>query len=517
MPPPGPYAPPNQIPPPQGYNTQQQPQGSPHPQAPSPYGNPNQSHKSAGGAFGQMMNQAVTTGKPMLNKLGKTITSKLGGKPSTPGTPQHLQSYQSYQSHQGQQNQNQSYQPQSQTFNPHLQQPQQPQQQALQGSTAHAPQYPLHPQSNHASPPGYSGQNSYFPQQTPQTPNTQGSPTPQHPHSTPSYNNTQYGQGETMPEKQHMHVQQSQFGQSPTIQSQGQGFENQGQHQPLQAQYSGQQTGIVGGLQHPSQSQYSPSPHIPNASPNLSNTSAQQSQWGAPSFDSNSSQQTQQQRPNGSPLAQSYQPGLNPPNQQSHQQYWTPTSPVSPVNQAHNPPPPPISPTPPLPTDSKPHAPSNVSPPQSQPPVMAPKPVISHTAPTEFIAELPGDMESLSFSESKRPDHPPAMATSPSAYQAYQSPSMPAGSPSQGFTIPRRAVSISNAPFADPWRFADPLTELPTREFYVIADILFDALDKKFEPQNTGMLEASKILNSWVELTDDAKGGHRFLILNYRG
>jgi hypothetical protein len=148
---------------------------------------------------------------------------------------------------------------------------------------------------------------------------------------------------------------------------------------------------------------------------------------------------------------------------------------------------------------------------------MAPKPVISHTVPTEFIAELPGDMESLSFSESKRPDHPPAMATSPSAYQAYQSPSMPAGSPSQGFTIPRRAVSISNAPFADPWRFADPLTELPTREFYVIADILFDALDKKFEPQNTGMLEASKILNSWVELTDDAKGGHRFLILNYRG
>jgi hypothetical protein len=82
-----------------------------------------------------MVNQAVTTGKPMLNKLGKTITSKLGGKPSTPGTPQHLQNYQSYQSHQGQQNQNQSYQPQSQTFNPHLQQPQQ---QALQGSTAHA-------------------------------------------------------------------------------------------------------------------------------------------------------------------------------------------------------------------------------------------------------------------------------------------------------------------------------------------------------------------------------------------
>lgn len=63
---------------------------------------------------------------------------------------------------------------------------------------------------------------------------------------------------------------------------------------------------------------------------------------------------------------------------------------------------------------------------------------------------------------------------------------------------------MSNVPYADPWRFADPLTELPTREFYVLADLLYDALDRKFEPQNTGLLEASKILKSWIDLTEDA-------------
>ena len=63
---------------------------------------------------------------------------------------------------------------------------------------------------------------------------------------------------------------------------------------------------------------------------------------------------------------------------------------------------------------------------------------------------------------------------------------------------------MSSAPYADPWRFADPLTELPTREFYAIADLLFEALDRKFEPQNTGMLEASKVLRSWIDLSEDA-------------
>lgn len=50
------------------------------------------------------------------------------------------------------------------------------------------------------------------------------------------------------------------------------------------------------------------------------------------------------------------------------------------------------------------------------------------------------------------------------------------------------------------------MTEVPTREFYILADLLFDALDRRFEPNNTGLLEASKILASWVKLTDDARG-----------
>lgn len=52
-------------------------------------------------------------------------------------------------------------------------------------------------------------------------------------------------------------------------------------------------------------------------------------------------------------------------------------------------------------------------------------------------------------------------------------------------------------PLADPWSIADAHTELPTREFYMIADLLFDALDKRFEPKNTGLLEATKVLESW--------------------
>jgi len=54
------------------------------------------------------MNQAVTTGKPMMKKLIKTMSSKLGSKPSTVGAPQHHQSYQNYQQHYGQQAQAQT-------------------------------------------------------------------------------------------------------------------------------------------------------------------------------------------------------------------------------------------------------------------------------------------------------------------------------------------------------------------------------------------------------------------------
>jgi hypothetical protein len=77
-------------------------------------------------------------------------------------------------------------------------------------------------------------------------------------------------------------------------------------------------------------------------------------------------------------------------------------------------------------------------------------------------------------------------------------------SPTNRFSVPRRALSASSLPLADPWRFADPMTEQPTREFYILADLLFDALDRKIEPQNTGLLEAPKILRSWLELTQDA-------------
>jgi hypothetical protein len=56
---------------------------------------------------------------------------------------------------------------------------------------------------------------------------------------------------------------------------------------------------------------------------------------------------------------------------------------------------------------------------------------------------------------------------------------------------------MSSLPLADPWRVADPAAEVPTREFYILADLVFDALDRRFEPQNTGLLEASKILESW--------------------
>ncbi|KAJ4331823.1 hypothetical protein N0V87_008869 [Didymella glomerata] len=126
-------------------------------------------------------------------------------------------------------------------------------------------------------------------------------------------------------------------------------------------------------------------------------------------------------------------------------------------------------------------------------------------SPAEFIAELPADLVSLSIAETRPADHPAAPTPGHhSPYQAYQASPAPPGPSSPGFTVARRAVSVSSAPYADPWRFADPLTELPTREFYVIADLLFEALDRKFEPQNTGMLEASKVMKSWIDLSEDA-------------
>ncbi|KAF2190148.1 hypothetical protein K469DRAFT_24392 [Zopfia rhizophila CBS 207.26] len=124
----------------------------------------------------------------------------------------------------------------------------------------------------------------------------------------------------------------------------------------------------------------------------------------------------------------------------------------------------------------------------------------SSSGPTEFIAELPADLGNMNLGGGSQSHRPPSTQSSPQQqYQAYQPPgqSQHTSDHSQGFTVPRRAVSTSSLPLADPWRIADPNTEQPTREFFIIADLLFEGLDRKCEPQNTGMLEASKILESW--------------------
>ncbi|KAJ4990815.1 hypothetical protein SVAN01_03604 [Stagonosporopsis vannaccii] len=510
MPPPGAYVPPNQTqsnPSPQGYGAQQQPQNYQQPQAATTYqsstqgyGQPSQSHKGSGGTFGQMMNQAVTTSKPMLNKLSKTISSKLGSKPPTAGTPQHLQSYQNYHQHHSPQVQAHT-QPQSQTFNPHAQQTQQ----QPQASNAYATQQSPNPQPNYGQ-----GQNNYFVQQassnsqTPYTQTTPPPPPPQQQQQPPQtgYNNASYNQGGSAGGKQQVQAQGHHHqGQTSQIQAQTHN-QNQGQyqHQPLHAQHTGQQMGVVGNSQH-FQKPSSPSPHIPTASPHL--PSPQQAQWQNSHPTSEQPLNLGHQHPMAATAqAQSYFPSTNAPTQNNEQ--WMPLSPTGSEGIQNQGLQPSISPPPP-PNSSKPPVMPNVSPQQSQSTTPVPQATIARPEQsTEFLAELPADLGNLRLAETR----PTGSSTVPSpgqtsSYQAYQASSSQAPS-SPGFTIPRRAVSISNAPFADPWRFADPLTELPTREFYVMADLLFDALDRKFEPQNTGMLEASKILRSWIDLTEDA-------------
>lgn len=115
----------------------------------------------------------------------------------------------------------------------------------------------------------------------------------------------------------------------------------------------------------------------------------------------------------------------------------------------------------------------------------------------EFIAELPADMSSLSVLEGVKTEQATSTGSQAAPYRAYRPASGQNVSPGPGYTIARRAVSTSSLPLADPWRLADAKTELPTREFYILADVLFDSIDRKFEPQNTGLLEASKVLESW--------------------
>ncbi|KAH7083716.1 hypothetical protein FB567DRAFT_529772 [Paraphoma chrysanthemicola] len=466
-------------------------------------GQPGHAHKQGGGAFGQMMNQAVTTGKPMLNKLGKTISSKLGGKPPAGGPPQHLQSYQNYQDHNQppvfqQQSQNQNYSPQAQ------QRPWQPPQQPSQPSQPSQPpppnaytppqQSPFQQTSNYATPAsGHSGQSNYFPAQNAQQQNTQAPHAPfnQGGVAGTEQQQQQYGQQGGQPYGQYQQDQP----QGPYMgQHQGQ---PQGQfqqdHQP-QGQYMGQQqTGVAAGVPAPGYPQQTPGPQIGDVSPIIPpNKPVAQPQWGA--------SPGSEQPPAGA--HQPYQTVPSPPIQPNQQQQWTPMSPVSPHG---HPAIPPASASPP-PTQQaymQPQAPHNITPQTTQPPTPAPQHAAPPSAPTEFIAELPADMGNLNLGDAKQ------QGTVTSAhngqYQAYQPPGSQSGSPSNRFSVPRRALSTSSLPLADPWRFADPVTEQPTREFYILADLIFDSLDRNVEPKNSGLLEGPKILASWFESTDDAR------------
>lgn len=502
VPPPGTYVPPNQSqnsPSSQGYGAQQQHQGYQQPQGATTYqssapghGQPSQVPKGTPGTFGQMMNQAVTTSKPMLNKLSKTISSKLGNKASATGTPQHLQSYQSYQQHYGQHTQHQTQsqiQPQSHAFSPHTQQT--PQQQQPQVPSAYPSQQSPYQQtisgnrySNHFTAPAPA---------TPQTPYGQPTPPPPQPLQS-SYSGAQYSQGINTIAEQQGQAHQGQYCPGQTGQAQTQG---QFQQQPLQAQYTGQQMGVVGGSQHHPHASNTQSPQIPSPSPH--SPPPQQAQWQGTHTGSEQSVTSPYQQ-----QSQSYFPSTIQSQSSGNSQQWSSLPPTTTAGQSqHGIPPASISPPPP-PLQSKPVALPGGSPHQSQSSTPAPQST-AFESPAEFIAELPADLGSLTIAEAKPADHPAVLPHGQHLpYQAYQSSPAPPGPSSPGFTIARRAVSVCSASYADPWRFADPLTELPTREFYVIADLLFEALDRKFEPQNTGMLEASKVLRSWIDLSDDA-------------
>ncbi|KAF2112859.1 hypothetical protein BDV96DRAFT_601682 [Lophiotrema nucula] len=542
-----PQAPPagNYVPPPNESNRPSQGPGfnsSPYQSSTPSYGAPQQSHKKG---FGQMLDQAVTTGKPMLNKLGKTISSKLGSKQPAPNTPQYLESYQNYQQHY------QHQQPQSQGFSP---QPQQQQwQQPQQPQNAYADQQSPYPQSNpqstYATPAsGHSGQNNYFPQQqqssNPQTPQQQQP-------NVPGYNQNQYGQGQHAGyQQQGEHGQSLHQGQFEQNSNQGQAHQGQLQQgQPVQEQqFDGQQTGVLGTAQSPVQNgpvsplQSSVAPDIaqqthqqfsnqqqswvpPTAGSdhaslaNQNNTSAPQQQHtqpynptpppvqqygAAPAVPVHPNHQQQQQQQQQQPLAHPQQSGtapaapVYPGEQQQQQQQWTPMSPVTPQGYVPNQAPSTHSPPPPRTPNSQ-HQTTNAPPPpqsaqhQPTPPPQNTQPPI--TGPTEFIAELPADFGNLNVADGANSERPPSVSSQASPYQAYQPPGQPGRASS--FTVARRAVSTSSLPLANPWRVADPTTELPTREFYILADLLFDALDRRCEPQNTGLLEASKILESW--------------------
>lgn len=101
----------------------------------------------------------------------------------------------------------------------------------------------------------------------------------------------------------------------------------------------------------------------------------------------------------------------------------------------------------------------------------------------------PKSREHQSANVMPQPARSPYQALQPAPNQSLPGP--------QGFRIPRRAISTSGQPVPDQWRIWDPATEQPTSEFFTFADLVFDALDSKYEPKNTGLLEACKIVASF--------------------
>lgn len=128
-----------------------------------------------------------------------------------------------------------------------------------------------------------------------------------------------------------------------------------------------------------------------------------------------------------------------------------------------------------------------------QPGAFKPEPREHHTA--AFTPE-PRDQHTAAFQPMPREhQHGNVMPQpAPAPYQAFQAGSSPSLPGPQGFSIPRRAVSTTGQPVPDQWRIWDPTSEQPTPEFFLFADLVFDALDCKYEPKNTGLLEACKIV-----------------------
>jgi hypothetical protein len=540
---------------PQQQYYQQQAQGP----APSYGGAPQHSgpHKSQG--IGQMFNQAVTTGKPMFNKFSKQISAKLSGRQPAQPTPQHLAgSYQNYQNHQQQQIPYQQPPQAQQSPQPPQQQWQTPAPQQQNTYPLSQQPSPFPPQSSYATPASAnSGQSNYFPpQQTPQPPGSQAPPQQQpnspspHPNQLAQVQNIgiqqpgQPGSGQVL----QGHWQQPGLvsqGQQPGQLNQGQQQvqPNQGQqhapfspvqhqiqpnqsHHPGQMQQTGPQQGQSSEQQTTGVINSSPSPHASTATPSfpaqpISQHQPQQ-QWvpqpsstpsnvnlaspatpspalqhvqpfvSAPPSQPYSAAATLPVHPN-QPQSEVQQPLRPPPvpkqqQQQQQPQQWVPVSPTGPPGPGPDRIPPPPGPPPPETPVSQPPVPSSpVRMTGFPPPKFTAEPFHQIPSPhNEFVAELPGDL-----GNSQRPSPSPA-----ASYQAYQPPATGRGA-SPGYVIPRRAVSMTSMPVADPWSIADVATERPTREFYMMADLLFDALDKRFEPKNTGILEATKILESW--------------------